>query len=371
MRKSRLLFAFLAAIFPMTGYAQDGASEAQEAGHEAQDAPSTETVHHIVKSAPVEDVEHTFSDEQILLNNQAVDAVSSGNYSKAEQLFNSMLQIGEFNIIWMNLGRTYANQNKCIEAKDAYAHVFTAPKIDDFPSDMINQTTETFIKELDAQCSSTIVLTCSPADMTISIDSGREMPCTSEPLAVAPGLHSVFGKTSYGFNTIAVETVKDQTVNAEIEVVDYKKVAAEAGESPEELLRKSKIYKSVGYSLLGVGVAMAAGGFGWWGYSYNLWQSNCGEAEVLNGYQSCGGNEGIRNAGKVNGKSRADIEKAQITGGVVGAIGSAMIITGVTFVLIDALSIYPKYKEAAALHSFRISPVLMPEFSGMSLSARF
>ncbi|MBQ1924490.1 MAG: hypothetical protein II180_00060 [Proteobacteria bacterium] len=359
MRKSITIFAFLAAFIPMSVYAQD-----------ANNTPARDTSKVVHKVQPAE-AEHTFSDEQVMLNNQAVDAVSSGNYGKAEQLFNSMLQIGEFNVIWMNLGRTYANQNKCIEAKDAYAHVFTAPKIDDFPSDMINQTTKTFIKELEERCSSKLVLSCSPEDMTISIDSGREMKCTSEEIALVPGLHSVFGKTDYGFNTVGVETISGHTSVAEIEVVDYKKVAAEAKESPEELLKKSTIFKAAGYSLLGVGVAMAAGGFGWWGYSYNLWQNNCGEVEVLNGYKSCGGSDGVKNAGKVNGKTRQDIEKAQIAGGVIGAVGTAMVITGVTLVLYDALSIRPKYEEAASLQSFRISPTFSPEFSGLSFTGRF
>lgn len=361
MRKSIILVAFFAYLIPQTALAQDTGN--QETGRTA--------VHRIVSSDQPADVEHTFSDEQVLLNNQAVDAVSSGNYVKAEQLFNSMLQIGEFNIIWMNLGRTYANQNKCIEAKDAYSHVFSAPEINDFPSEMIKQTTEKFLKELEAQCSSKLVLSCTPSDMMVSIDSGREMKCPSEPVALAPGLHSILGKTGYGFNSIAVETEANKTIQAEIEVVDYKKKAAEATESPEELLRKSKIYKAAGYSLLGAGVAMAAGGFGWWGYSYNLWQSNCGESEVLHGYKSCGGSENIKNAGKVNGKTRKDIEKAQITGGVIGAVGTAMAITGVTLVLIDAFRIQPKYREAAALQSFRVSPALTPEFSGLSLSGRF
>lgn len=360
MRKSITILAFLASFVPLSVYAQDaGNAQKRDTGKVVQK----------VDSAQPEGTEHTFSDEQVMLNNQAVDAVGSGNFSKAEQLFNSMLQIGEFNVIWMNLGRTYANQDKCIEAKDAYAHVFTAPKIDDFPSDIIDETTRTFIKDLEERCSSKLVLSCNPEDMTISIDSGREMKCTSEEIALVPGLHSVFGKTGYGFNTIAVETISGHTSVAEIEVVDYKKVAAEATESPEELLRKSTIFKAAGYTLLGVGAAMAAGGFGWWGYSYNLWQNNCGEIEVTNGYKSCGGGNGAE--ANVNGRTRQDIEKAQITGGVIGAVGTAMVITGVTLVLVDALSIRPKYEEAAALQSFRISPTFSPEFSGLSFTGRF
>ena len=73
--------------------------------------------------------EPTFTEQQIALNNEAVEASNVGNYSKAEKLYLASLEMGEFNITWLNLGRIYAKENKCREAEQAYARVTDAPKI--------------------------------------------------------------------------------------------------------------------------------------------------------------------------------------------------------------------------------------------------
>ena len=97
----------------------------------------------------------SFSIEQIMLNNEAIEAVQTGNDSRAEHLYNAILSIQENNFTWLDLGKTYARQNKCIEAYDAYHHVATAPILDN--DDMTPEELMTYIQkalsELDAQCS--------------------------------------------------------------------------------------------------------------------------------------------------------------------------------------------------------------------------
>ena len=159
MRKIALCSAcVLALAIPTASYAQDNADPQDDALTQAD--PSKD----IIK----------FSDEQILLNNQAVDAGNAGDYKKAEQLLMAMILGGEMNIIWGNLGGVYAKQGKCIEAKDAFERVWTSPKISEIPSEAIEQSAAQALEKLKAQCSANVIIKCSPADMKLTFDDGNE-----------------------------------------------------------------------------------------------------------------------------------------------------------------------------------------------------
>lgn len=74
-------------------------------------------------------VEATFSAEQIELNQSAAEATQAGDYLSAEEHFRASLELGESNVTWLNLGRMFARAGKCLDARDAYARVRTAPKL--------------------------------------------------------------------------------------------------------------------------------------------------------------------------------------------------------------------------------------------------
>ena len=46
--------------------------------------------------------------------------------------------------------------------------------------------------------------------MLISIDEGLKFPCSSEPVRVVPGKHSVMGITAEGFNMTTVDAHANQ-----------------------------------------------------------------------------------------------------------------------------------------------------------------
>ncbi|MBQ9242742.1 MAG: hypothetical protein IJ165_05885 [Proteobacteria bacterium] len=373
MRKLALMVALFAGMMmPVTSMAAPKSSSNSKSSKKTKKGKTKEVKEEIAPEEPA-DEGLTFSDEQIMLNNQAVEAVSSGNFKKAEQLFNAMLQIGEFNVIWMNLGRTYANQNKCLEAKEAYERVATAPAIKDYTVEMIQDTTRGFVRDLEAQCSSKIILNCNPPDMEVTIDGGQAFACISEPISLVPGKHTIYAKTSYGFNTIVVETIKNDTKLADVRVIDYEQVATDAGVTPEEIRHRSKLYKALGYSFLAGGAAIAAGGFGFWGWAYLKWQgyakySNQKDkeytAEEIETYEKM----------KADGADQNMYNSYQVIGGVIGAFGAAMLVTGVTLIIVDAKKYQPQVemldsKEQNAF--FEFSPVFSPEFSGLMLSGRF
>lgn len=305
-----------------------------------------------------------FSDEQIMLNNQAVDAGNAGDYKKAEQLLMAMLQGGEMNIIWGNLGSLYAKQGKCIEAKDAFERVWTSPKISEIPAETIEQSAAQALEKLKAQCSANVIIKCSPADMKLTFDDGNEFTCSSEPLAVTPGKHYVLGKTNYGFGSIEALAVEGETRTYNIEILDYERIATDAGVSPEKLNKRSKAFKGVGYSFIGIGAAagIASGVLMWYADKQNT------DAIKKNRQAP---NEATQNAAK----KQYDDSKVMLNAsyGVVAASG-ALLVTGIILVVYDALVIQPRIQEFEKNKtdfSWTVSPAVSTEFAGMAFSAQF
>ena len=370
MRKLALILALTAgALMPITAVAQDSSSSSSKKKRSKKSKKSAKSENSRSRvEAPKEELPpppppaQSFSNEQIMLNNQAVVATREENFVKAEQLFNAMLQIGEFNIIWMNLGRTYTSQNKCLEAADAFARVATAPPIADFPPEVINEKTEGYIRDLNDQCSSSVILKCNPADAMITIDGGMERMCSPEPLKLTPGHHAIYAKTSYGFNTVVVDTHPYETTTVDVAVVDYEQVVSDAGLSLDVLYKQSKLFKSVGYSMLGVGAAALAAGFGIMGYTYFVYDPRTNSEEFI-------GNTGEATKRKNHAHTLLDTSY-----GVVAA-GGVMVAIGLTLVIIDAVKYMPQIKNLeagqTAFSDFRFSPVVSPEFSGFTLGASF
>lgn len=317
-----------------------------------------------VPGAPSEGV-IKFSDEQIVLNNQAVDAGNAGDYKKAEQLFLAMLQGGEMNVIWGNLGSVYAKQGKCIEAKDAFERVWKSPKITEIPAATIEQGAVHALENLKRQCSSSIVLKCSPTDMTVAFDDGREFPCSSEILAVTPGKHVVLGKTSYGFNSVVVNAIAGETTYQTLEVIDYERIASDAGVSPEQLRQRSRTFKIVGYTFLGVGIAAAVTGVallldGYIGY----------HREIDAYFDSIGSQEKHVDARRARDKAQTEYYAAY---GLFG-IGGAMIVAGIALTVYDALKIRPRieaFEDHVPAFSWTVSPVFSSELSGFAFTGQF
>ncbi len=362
MRKLALLLALTAgALVPVTAVAQDSPSKSKSSKKKSKKSRTQKAEENHVQAE--EPKAHSFSNEQILLNNQAVIATKEQNYQKAEQLFNAMLQIGEFNIIWMNLGRTYTSQNKCIEAAEAFQRVATAPPIAEVPVEVINEKTATYIQELNNQCSSTIVLNCNPPDTMVTIDGGSERMCTSEPIQVVPGRHSIYAKTSYGFNSITIETTPFETTMTDVVVIDYEQVAIEAGVTAERLRGTSKLLKTTGYSLLGGGAALLAAGAGVMGYFYFSYYPDASHE-----YLSSTIGEEEFNQRKSTTEAALNASYAML------AIGGAALVGGIALVVLDAVKYTPqieKLEAGDALSNFRLSPVFSHDFAGLSFGANF
>ena len=73
----------------------------------------------------------SYTDEQKEMNREAIEAFQRGEFYKAEQYYKAMLEKHEYNVIWYQLGRTYAKQDKCVEAYVAFHHAADAPILDE------------------------------------------------------------------------------------------------------------------------------------------------------------------------------------------------------------------------------------------------
>ena len=306
----------------------------------------------------------TLSDEQILLSERALEAAKNGNFKDAELYYTASLKIQENNAVLFNLAYAQLKQDKCISAKDSLDRIANAPILDDenAPPEAINAAAEKTRAELNTKCSATFKLNCSPAEMVVTIDNDSNVKCDGTEYAVVPGKHSFKGETDKGFNSVVVDTPANMLTIAPIEVIDYEAIVDKAGITPEELKKRSTLFKALGYTFIGVGVAAAGtGAFLDWYYwnnykkDYDKFDTDTGSARV--------------------DTARHDSDQNVIyVGYALIGVGAAMAVTGIVLVVYDAVSIQPQYEEltrgrTAFMPTF--APVVSPDFTGFTLSTSF
>lgn len=372
MKKLSLMLALAAAaMLPVTAMAQDttksksskkkgkSSASASSKGQAHDDADSkasgnkTDTVPRNVAGKRV-----VLSDEQIMLSNRAVEAANSGNYKEAELYYTASLKIGESNLVWYNQGFAQLKQDKCIAAKESFEHVATAPILDDedITPESVNQVTEKAMKQLREKCTASFKLNCSPQEMEVTIDSDSEIKCDDTEYAVIPGKHSLTGRTEKGFNTVVVDLPANMLTIAPIEVIDYEAIVDKAGITPEELQKRSTLFKALGYTFIGVGVAAAATG------------------AVLDWYYWDQYRKDYKNPMAVDKNRHSNDEKVINIGYALIGVGSAMAVTGIILVVYDAVSIQPQYEELSRGRTAFVptfAPMVTPDFTGFSLSTTF
>ncbi|MEO1273032.1 MAG: tetratricopeptide repeat protein [Myxococcota bacterium] len=146
-------------------------------------------------NAPIVHAQEKFAaptEAQVQLYSKALDAIANNNFEEAIDLLKSSLALGELNIIYLNLGRAYFRNGQCNEAEKAFDKVASAPKVAEPSPDVIGQTLDEFRAEL-TQCPGTVVVTCKPASLTVSIDGSAPVACSESPFVVAPGEHTITG----------------------------------------------------------------------------------------------------------------------------------------------------------------------------------
>lgn len=281
--------------------------------------------------------------EQIKWNNEAVEAQKQGDYAKAQHLMESVILLGETDVNWMQLGRLYDLQGKCLLAEDAYKHVIDAPSTVDIPHETVLKKLIEYQNQHQQTCTANLVLECKAPNLTITIDEDKTLPCTSEPLKITPGEHTIYAQTNYGKKTLNVYLLPNKTLISTVNVVDYEKLAYESGtihtfDELEQLQATSRNYKIAGWTLLGSGALMAITG----GIVYGVAHNNIGNKEksIYKKYPSCNNNnisskECTDPRTEINNERNNANKKYKASYALIG-IGSAAAITGSVLLIVDA-----------------------------------
>ncbi len=156
---------------------------------------------------------------QFDLYTQGAEAYKNGEYQKAIDLFEASLAIGELNITYLNLGRSFFKLGQCEKANEAYAKARTAPKIAN-PSPMaVLKKIDEFSAELPKECPAYLTVSCQPTDMQIYVGNQGPLQCDGKKITLLPGEHVVRGEVGDKkvSKTIQVEGMEKTTLALKLE----------------------------------------------------------------------------------------------------------------------------------------------------------
>ena len=295
------------------------------------------------------------TDQQIMLNNEAVMAQEAGNLKKAESLFEAMLQLQEIDFIWMQLGIIYEQQGKCVKALNAYDRVASSNTTQDMPHEEVLKLLEKCRTSYAGTCSSELVMTCSSNDITVKIDDYDPAPCTSEPIPVTTAKHTVLATGPLGTMTVETQGVAHKQIPVEIKFINYEKIAQEAGVTKKQLLEKSKKMKIAGWTLVGTAAASMIAG----GAVYAVGVKN--RKDRLDDYKK----DPVKYDDEIN-----DANNLKDIGLWVMIGGAAVSVAGAAILIVDAVKSSKSHSEDTN-NAFVLTPYFNAEGAGMGLTYTF
>ena len=166
------------------------------------------------------------SERQIQLNEQAVRALADGDAIKAVSLLEESNYLGELNVTYLNLGRSYQQLGKCEQAREAFKMVFEAPEVETPPPGFVKSKAQSYLDELEQSC-----------DAEEQASSGEATDDASAP----------------------AEDDSDTDAAADADPVDPDE-AVIPGEDVEATSPPTSSSNTTGIVLLGAGAALMAGG---------------------------------------------------------------------------------------------------------------
>lgn len=153
---------------------------------------------------------------QLRLNNEAADAARAGQFERAILLLRSSLELGELNITWLNLGRTYARAGQCVAAADAYGRVAGSPAVPEPAAAELEALAGRYLGELDTGCYATVTFDCRPERIELAIDGGEFTACTRKALPLEPGTHAVIARLGTQVIETTVEVARGERTRATV-----------------------------------------------------------------------------------------------------------------------------------------------------------
>lgn len=143
------------------------------------------------------------SDTQFEMNDKAVEAVQNKDYAKAIKLYQASIALGEVNITYLNMARTYHRMGECSKAKRLYRKTREVRyKISSPTPAEINEALNTYESELYKDCEyGELTVMCEPGKMDLFLNGNGPMSCPSSdnPMRLKEGEYTIRGELE-GFN---------------------------------------------------------------------------------------------------------------------------------------------------------------------------
>lgn len=92
------------------------------------------------------------TEQQVELNDEALEAMNDGNYVRAASLLEQSNHLGHLNVIYLNLGRTYQRLGRCRDARRALKRVGTAPAVASPAPDFVAEKAREYLADVNANC---------------------------------------------------------------------------------------------------------------------------------------------------------------------------------------------------------------------------
>lgn len=162
----------------------------------------------------------TLTDLQQAYNEEGVKFAAEGEYAQAVAKFQNSLTLGEANVTWLNIGRTYQRMGECMKAKDAYAKVPTAPAVESPGKADILKFLSSYQKELPKVCPATVIAECDAGQARL--DGGEWTACPATFTDLKPGTYTIdaqFGERTLS-QQVEVKEGQTETVTLQAPVVD-------------------------------------------------------------------------------------------------------------------------------------------------------
>ena len=293
-------------------------------------------------------------EKQAALQRQAEEAADNGQLGQAVVLIQSALALGEYNVLYLSLGRYLFKSGRCEEALDAYASALTAPAVQSPSPEQVRGFVEEYRSEVARECKGTVVLNCSPPDLMVEV-AGQPHRC-GVGFELRPGKYTVTGTKEGRVVSMPLRVAAMQTVSVDLVLGAPTEVST--GDPPPgrvDPAQDDPTLRIVGWSLMGGGAFVAGTGalFG-----YLTEERNDRVREITNSKPV-----DVAEAESVADEART-FETIQFIGYGVGA---AAVLGGLTLLLVDILS----EGEEPADQTVTVFPVLAPDVGGVAVGAQF
>ncbi len=165
---------------------------------------------------------------QLELYMEGKKAFQDEDFSKAIDHFRASLMVGDMNITWLNLGRAFFKDGRCVEAREAFDKVAASPQVQDPSPVEVLAKLEEYRQELKTSCMGSLVVACAQQGVKISVDGGAARDCDGAAIELVAGPHAIIGHLGADTRRLDVEVVAFERVEVALEIAAGE-VASEGG----------------------------------------------------------------------------------------------------------------------------------------------